>query len=276
MSSSLPELFDLLLFDLDGVVYIGPHAVPGAIEGIRAAHEQGVRCCYITNNASRTPGEVTEHLQSLGIKANASEVVTSAQAGVSLIADLVPPRSRILAIGGPGVFEALREREFVPVESADDAPAGVLQGIGMDLGWRALTEATFAIAAGLPWVATNLDSTFPTPRGLAPGNGAMVEAVAHATGRRPDGVGGKPEPALLLEALARTGATRPLMIGDRLDTDIAAGNRLGMATLLVMTGVTGESQLAGATGLEEPTYVAPDLSCLSAGTSWEQLRWVKG
>ena len=276
MSSSLPELFDLLLFDLDGVVYIGPHAVPGAIEGIRAAHEQGVRCCYITNNASRTPGEVTEHLQSLGIKANASEVVTSAQAGVSLIADLVPPRSRILAIGGPGVFEALREREFVPVESADDAPAGVLQGIGMDLGWRALTEATFAVAAGLPWVATNLDSTFPTPRGLAPGNGAMVEAVAHATGRRPDGVGGKPEPALLLEALARTGGTRPLMIGDRLDTDIAAGNRLGMATLLVMTGVTGESQLAGATGLEEPTYVAQDLSCLSAGTSWEQLRWVKG
>ena len=276
MSSSLPELFDLLLFDLDGVVYIGPHAVPGAIEGIRAAHEQGVRCCYITNNASRTPGEVTEHLQSLGIKANASEVVTSAQAGVSLIADLVPPRSRILAIGGPGVFEALREREFVPVESADDAPAGVLQGIGMDLGWRALTEATFAVAAGLPWVATNLDSTFPTPRGLAPGNGSMVEAVAHATGRRPDGVGGKPEPALLLEALARTGATRPLMIGDRLDTDIAAGNRLGMATLLVMTGVTGESQLAGATALEEPTYVAPNLLCLSAGTSWEHLKWVKG
>ena len=270
MSSSLSELFDLLLFDLDGVVYIGPHAVPGAIEGIRAAHEQGVRCCYITNNASRTPGEVTEHLQSLGIKANASEVVTSAQAGVSLIAGLVPPRSRILAIGGPGVFEALREREFVPVESADDSPAGVLQGIGMDLGWRALTEATFAVAAGLPWVATNLDSTFPTPRGLAPGNGAMVEAVAHATGRRPDGVGGKPEPALLLEALARTGATRPLMIGDRLDTDIAAGNRLGM------TGVTGESELAGATGLEEPTYVAPDLSCLSAGTSWEHLKWVKG
>ena len=276
MSSSLPELFDLLLFDLDGVVYIGPHAVPGAIEGIRAAHEQGVRCCYITNNASRTPGEVTEHLQSLGIRASASEVVTSAQAGVSLIADLVPPRSRILAIGGPGVFEALREREFVPVESADDKPVGVLQGIGMDLGWRALTEATFAVAEGLPWVATNLDSTFPTPRGLAPGNGAMVEAVAHATGRRPDGVGGKPEPALLLEALARTGATRPLMIGDRLDTDIAAGNRLGMATLLVMTGVTGESELKGATGLEEPTYVAPDLSCLSAGTSWEQLRWVKG
>lgn len=276
MSSSLPELFDLLLFDLDGVVYIGPHAVAGAIAGIRAAHEQGVRCCYITNNASRTPSDVSEHLQRLGIQVSASDVVTSSQAGVSLLADLVAPRSRILAIGGPGVFEALREREFVPVESADDSPVAVLQGIGMDLDWRALTEATFAVAAGLPWVATNLDATFPTPRGLAPGNGSMVEAVAHATGRRPDGVGGKPEPALLLEALARTGATRPLMIGDRLDTDIAAGNRLGMATLLVMTGVTGERELKGATGFEEPTYVAPDLSCLSAGTSWEQLRWVKG
>ncbi|MSO26990.1 MAG: HAD-IIA family hydrolase, partial [Candidatus Nanopelagicales bacterium] len=257
------------------VVYVGPHAVPGAIEGIRAAHEQGVRCCYITNNASRPPAEVVEHLRSLGIDAAAEEVVTSAQAGVSLLAQIVPAHSRILAIGGPGVFAALRERGFVPVESADDEPAGVLQGIGMDLSWPALAEATFAVAAGLPWIATNLDSTFPTPRGLAPGNGAMVEAVAHATGRRPNGVGGKPEPALLLEAVARTGSLRPLMIGDRLDTDIAAANRLGMPTLLVMTGVTGESELAAAAGLEVPTYVAPDLSCLGEETSWQTLKWAK-
>lgn len=275
MSPGLADLFDLLLFDLDGVVYIGPHAVPGAIAGIRAAHEQGVRCCYITNNAARPSSEVVEHLRSLGIQALPDEVVTSAQAGVSLLTELVPAGSRILAIGGPGVFAALRERGFVPVESAADDPAGVLQGIGMDLSWSALAEATFAITAGLPWIATNLDATLPTPRGLAPGNGSMVEAVAHATGRRPDGVGGKPEPALLREAVARSGSRRPLMIGDRLDTDIAAGNRLGMPTLLVMTGVTSASELAAAVGVEVPTYVANDLSCLVAGTSWETLKWLK-
>lgn len=275
MSPGLADLFDLLLFDLDGVVYIGPHAVPGAIAGIRAAHEQGVRCCYITNNAARPSSEVVEHLRSLGIQALPDEVVTSAQAGVSLLTELVPAGSRILAIGGPGVFAALRERGFVPVESAADDPAGVLQGIGMDLSWSALAEATFAITAGLPWIATNLDATLPTPRGLAPGNGSMVEAVAHATGRRPDGVGGKPEPALLREAVARSGSRRPLMIGDRLDTDIAAGNRLGMPTLLVMTGVTSASELAAAVGVEVPTYVANDLSCLGAGTSWETLKWLK-
>lgn len=275
MSPGLADLFDLLLFDLDGVVYIGAHAVPGAIAGIRAAHEQGVRCCYITNNAARPPSEVVEHLRALGIQALPDEVVTSAQAGVSLLTELVPAGSRILAIGGPGVFAALRERGFVPVESAADDPAGVLQGIGMDLSWSALAEATFAITAGLPWIATNLDATLPTPRGLAPGNGSMVEAVAHATGRRPDGVGGKPEPALLREAVARSGSRRPLMIGDRLDTDIAAGNRLGMPTLLVMTGVTSASELAAAVGVEVPTYVANDLSCLGAGTSWETLKWLK-
>ena len=275
MSQELADLFDLLLFDLDGVVYIGPHAVTGAIEGIRAAHEQGVRCCYITNNASRPPAEVVEHLRELGIDAAADEVVTSAQAGVTLLGEHVPAGSRILAIGGPGVFAALRERGYVPVVSADDEPAGVLQGIGMDLSWAALTEATFAVTAGLPWIATNLDATFPTTRGLAPGNGSMVEAVAHATGRRPIGVGGKPEPALLNEAIARSGATRPLMIGDRLDTDIAAGNRLGIPTLLVMTGVTSASELACAAGAEVPTYVAPDLSCLRPGTSWHDLQWDK-
>ncbi|MDA3022367.1 MAG: HAD-IIA family hydrolase [Actinomycetota bacterium] len=275
MSQELAELFDLLLFDLDGVVYIGPHAVPGAIEGIRAAHEQGVRCCYITNNAARPPAEVVEHLRELGIDAAADEVVTSAQAGATLLGAHVPAGSRILAIGGPGVFAALRERGYVPVVSADDEPAGVLQGIGMDLSWPALVEATFAVAAGLPWIATNLDATLPTPRGPAPGNGSMVEAVAHATGRRPIGVGGKPEPALLNEAIFRSGAERPLMIGDRLDTDIAAGNRLGLPTLLVMTGVTSASELNAAVGVEVPTYVAPDLSCLRAGTSWDSLKWVK-
>ena len=141
---------------------------------------------------------------------------------------------------------ALLAGGFQPVHSLEDDPCAVLQGIGMELAWRDLAEATFAVAAGLPWVATNMDSTFPTARGLAPGNGSMVAAVSHATGRVPNAVGGKPEPALLAEAIDRAGARRPLMIGDRLDTDIAAGSRLGIPTLLILTGVTDRSILSAA------------------------------
>jgi glycerol 3-phosphatase-2 len=255
---------DVLLFDLDGVVYVGPDAVPGAVGAIAAAVARGVRCCYVTNNASRTPEEVAQHLRELGVEAAAQDVVTSSQAGASLIAERVDG-GKVLAVGGRGVVEALRERGFEPVSSFDNTTVAVMQGYGPNVAWRDLAEATFAIRAGLPWIATNLDMTFPTPRGLAPGNGALVGAVAAAVGRRPDAVAGKPEPALLLEAIRRTGALRPLMIGDRLDTDIAAGGRLGIGTLLVLTGVCDETALAAAQGDEIPTFVADDLGCIESG-----------
>ena len=257
---------DVLLFDLDGVVYVGPNAVPGAVDAISAAVSRGVRCCFVTNNASRTAEEVAHHLRDLGIPASADDVVTSSQAGASLVAERVATGA-VLAVGGRGVWEALRERGFTPVQTFDDATVAVMQGYGPDVGWRDLAEATFAIRSGLLWIATNLDMTFPTPRGMAPGNGAMVGAVATAVGRRPDAVAGKPEPALLLEAIRRTGAVRPLMIGDRLDTDIAAGGRLGIPTLLVMTGVCDEAALATAEGDEVPTYVAKHLGCIESGGS---------
>ena len=265
MSDEVVDLeHDVLLFDLDGVVYVGPNAVPGAVDAILAAVSRGVRCCFVTNNASRTAEEVAHHLRDLGIPASADDVVTSPQAGASLVAERVATGA-VLAVGGRGVWEALRERGFTPVSTFDDATVAVMQGYGPDVGWRDLAEATFAIRAGLPWIATNLDLTFPTPRGMAPGNGSLVAAVATAVGRRPDAVAGKPEPALLLEAIRRTGAVRPLMIGDRLDTDIAAGGRLGIPTLLVMTGVCDEAGLASAEGDEVPTYVAKHLGCIESG-----------
>jgi HAD superfamily hydrolase (TIGR01450 family) len=256
---------DVLLFDLDGVVYVGPHAVPGAVAAIAAASARGGRCCFVTNKASRTPEEVAQHLQDLGVDATAHDVVTSSQAGAGLVAERVDS-GEVLAVGGRGVTEALRERGFDPVSAFDSGTVAVMQGYGADVGWRDLAEATYAIRAGLPWIATNLDMTFPTPRGLAPGNGAMVGAVAAAVGRGPDAVAGKPEPALLLEAIRRTSALRPLMIGDRLDTDIAAGGRLGIETLLVMTGVCNDQQLLAAQGDEIPTFACIDLSCIESGT----------
>lgn len=265
--SRLAQAHDVLLFDLDGVVYIGEHAVPWAVQAICAAADEGVRSVFVTNNASRTPQQVAKHLRDLGLPAEEDDVVTSAMAGASLLRNWVPA-GHVLAIGGDGVGWALRERGFSPVDAFDEQTAAVMQGYGPGVGWRQLAEATFAVRAGLPWVATNMDATFPTARGAAPGNGAMVRLVAETAGRGPDAVAGKPEPALIEEAVRRTGAVRPLIIGDRLDTDIAAGSRLGIPTLLVLTGIADLASARHAVGDQQPTYVADDLRCLMPDSAW--------
>ncbi|MDD2858464.1 MAG: HAD-IIA family hydrolase [Candidatus Nanopelagicales bacterium] len=258
---------DVLLFDLDGVVYIGAAAVPGAVEAIESATAQGARCIFVTNNASRTPAQVALHLRDLGIPAHDDDVITSSMAGATLVAEHISG-GNVLAIGGPGVGAALSERGFTPVSTFGPDVAALMQGYGPAVGWADLAEATYAVRAGVPWIATNLDATFPSPRGIAPGNGALVDVVARTAGRRPDAVAGKPEPALLLEAIRRTGATAPLMIGDRLDTDIAAGSRLGIPTLLVCTGVASRLDGLAASGEERPTYLADDLACLLPNEAW--------
>lgn len=256
------DRFDALLFDLDGVVYVGPDAVPHAVEVIETARGAGVDCVFITNNAARMPDTVAHHLAELGIPARSHDVVTSPQAAVTVLGDFVPQGSRILVIGGSGIADELRQRGYIPVASLEDDPAAILQGFSPDLGWRDLAEATFAVRSGLPWIATNPDRTFPTPRGAAPGNGALVGLVAEAAGRGPDAVAGKPEPPLMREALTRSGATRPLMVGDRLDTDIAAGERVGVPSLLVLTGVTTAEGVLQALPGERPDFLGQDLRVL--------------
>lgn len=256
--------FDAVLLDLDGVVYVGTHAVPHAAEALAGCRGLGVRCVFVTNNASRTPEEVAQHLDDLGVPAAGSDVVTSPQAAVRVLAGLVPPGARVMVVGGPGIPAALAEAGFVPVSRLDDAPAAVMQGFSPDLSWRDLAEATYAVRAGLPWVATNPDLTFPTARGIAPGNGALVRVVAETVGRPPDAVAGKPEPPLLHEAVARVGGGRTLMVGDRLDTDIAGGARAGMPTLHVLTGVDGAAALLAAVPEQRPTHLGEDLRALLA------------
>lgn len=267
--SALCDAHDVVFFDLDGVVYIGPHVVPHAIEVIAELRRRGIGCCFVTNNASRTPSEVASHLAEIGIPADEAEIVTASQAGASLMRQYVAPGSLVLAIGGPGVAAALTDRGFIPVFSSHDDPAAVMQGFGPDLGWSDLAEASYALCRDIPWIVTNLDATFPTQRGIAPGNGSLVMAVAHAIGRRPDAVAGKPERALLDEAVARSGAVSGLMVGDRLDTDIEGGRRVGMDTLLVLTGVSTAADATGAKGDQMPTYVGQDLRSLLA----EPVRW---
>lgn len=255
--------YDTLLLDLDGVVYIGAHPVVGAVEAIAAARADGRRVVFVTNNAARPPGEVAAQLRRLGVGAEPDDVVTSAQAAATMLAARLPASSAVLVVGGDGLRAALVEVGLRPVSRASEDPVAVVSGFSPDLGWRQLTEGTYAVRSGLPWIATNLDLTVPTPRGPAPGNGALVAVVAAAAGRQPDEVAGKPEPGLLVEALRRTGARRALFVGDRLDTDAAGAVRAGVDSLLVLTGVSAPVDLLRATPVERPTFVAADLDGLS-------------
>lgn len=254
----LTELHDAALVDLDGVLYVGQLAVGGAAEAVSSGRSRGMKMAFVTNNASRTPEKVATHLTELGIMASDTDVVTSAQAATSLVGELVPPGSRVLVVGGEGLEAALTERGLRPVWSARDDPAAVVQGFSPDVGWRLLTEGAHAVRAGLPWVASNLDPTVPTPRGPAPGNGALVAVIAQATGRRPLAAG-KPELPLHREAVRRTQASRPLVVGDRLDTDIEGANRAGVPSLLVLTGITTPLDLVMAEPAHRPTWVAENL-----------------
>ncbi|TXS03300.1 HAD-IIA family hydrolase [Streptomyces sp. col6] len=264
-STALSEAYDTALLDLDGVVYAGGHAIDHAVEALGTARDGGMHLAYVTNNALRTPAAVAEHLTELGVPAEPDDVITSAQAVARLVADQLPAGSRVLVIGGEGLRVALRERGLEPVESADDDPVAVVQGYGgPDMAWGRFAEASYAINRGLPWFASNTDLTIPSARGIAPGNGAAVEVVRIATGAEPQ-VAGKPLPPMHRETVLRTGAERPLVVGDRLDTDIEGAFNGGVDSLLVLTGVTDAAQLVTAVPEHRPTYIDADLRGLLTG-----------
>ncbi|MFE3181908.1 HAD-IIA family hydrolase [Streptomyces violascens] len=262
---ALNEAYDTALLDLDGVVYAGGAAIAHAVDALAVARDGGMHLAYVTNNALRTPNAVAAHLTELGVPAEPADVITSAQAVARLIADQLPQGSRVLLIGGEGLRVALVERGLVPVESADDDPAAVVQGYGgPDITWARFAEASYAVARGVPWFASNTDLTIPSGRGIAPGNGAAVEVVRIATGAEPQ-VAGKPLPPMHRETVLRTGAERPLVVGDRLDTDIEGAFNGGVDSLLVLTGVTDAAQLLAARPEHRPTFVDADLRGLLTG-----------
>lgn len=251
---------DVLLADLDGTLYRGQYAVPGAVEAVLDAAQRGVRTIYVTNNASRRPADVARHLGELGFPATVPDVVASSQAAAAMLADQLEPGARVLVVGTEALAEEVTAAGLGVADRAEDAVA-VVQGHSPTTGWVLLAEANVALRAGAVWVACNLDPTLPTERGPMPGNGSMVAVLRTATGREPQ-VAGKPAPALLDEAVRRTGAERPLVIGDRLDTDIEGGRAAGMRTLLVLTGVSDAAELLAAPPGLRPDYVAADLGAL--------------
>jgi glycerol 3-phosphatase-2 len=257
--TELISTFDALLADLDGVVYAGPHAIPGAVESLRRLAEIGVGLGYVTNNASRTPAQVAQHLRELGAPAEDHQVVSSSQAAAALLASMLPAGAPVLITGSAALAQEIELVGLVPVRSAGENPVAVVQGFNPEIGWKDLAEASYVVAGGALWVATNTDMSIPQARGIAPGNGTLVAAVAAATGQSPL-VAGKPEAPLFHTAAKRLAADRPLVVGDRLDTDILGGNNAGYATVAVLTGVDTKESILAARARERPDFLIRDLT----------------
>ncbi len=252
---------DVLLVDLDGTVYSGPDAIEGAVESLEAAREH-VAVSYVTNNASRGPDEVSEHLRRLGLTLDAGDVVTSAQAAAAVLAEQCDEGDAVLVLGTDALAAEIEAVGLTPVRTDDEAPVAVVQGHSPDTGWRELSEGALALQRGATWVACNVDLTLPTPSGLLPGNGSMVGVLRSAFGFEPQ-VAGKPAAPLLRQAVERVGAESPLVIGDRLDTDIAGAHALDAESLLVLTGVSTARDVLHAPAEQRPTYLTLDLRILT-------------
>ncbi|MFI8566080.1 HAD-IIA family hydrolase [Rhodococcus sp. NPDC078407] len=255
----LRDAHDVLLLDLDGTVYAGKNPIPGAVEALSGGNEKQY---FVTNNASRAPSDVAEHLRELGFDTSAEFVVTSSEAAARVLAGKLEPGSRVLVVGTDALAAEIHKVGLRPVRSADDEPVAVVQGHSVDTGWPILAEAVLAVRSGALWVATNIDATLPTERGLVLGNGSMVAAVRNATGVEPL-VAGKPAAPIMRDAVERSGARSALVVGDRLDTDIAGANEAALPSLLVLTGVSTAPELLRAAEHLRPTHIGPDLGVLN-------------
>lgn len=257
----LADEHDCLLLDLDGTVYRGAEPIEGAsgvLAGITA------KALFVTNNASRAPREIALELRRMGFALSIDDIATSAQCAAQLLASRLEPHARVLVVGTVALAAEVEAVGLRPIRIGDDIAdvAAVVQGHSPHTGWVHLAQAALLIRAGAYWVATNTDVTLPTERGLLPGNGSMVAALRAATDRAPV-VAGKPEPVILTNTVMRGGFRAPLMVGDRLDTDIACANAAGVPSLLVCTGVGQPADLFDAPPQQRPTHLAADLRGLT-------------
>ncbi|MBD3927497.1 HAD-IIA family hydrolase [Nocardioides cavernae] len=258
--SALVEAHDLVMFDLDGVVYVGGEAIDGVAAVIDRVRESGRHVAFVTNNASRTPDQVAAKLTKVGVSAEARDVVTSAQAAARVLVEQHGAGARVLMLGGDGLRVALLEAGLEPVDDPEGAVA-VASGYGPDVRWRDIMRVSTLVRDGLPYVASNADLTIPTPYGLAPGHGVLVRTITGFAGVDAI-VAGKPEKPLMEETVLRVGGDQPLMVGDRLDTDIEGAHAIDAPSMLVLTGVTWLEELATAPPRLRPTYISPTLAGL--------------
>lgn len=250
------------LFDMDGVLYRGDTAIPGARELLDFLWRRGIPHLFLTNNSRHTPSRYAAKLGRLGIRATPDRILTSAQVAVADLARRAGPEERVLVIGGGGIREALA---LSHLRLADDytQAAHVLVGLDTGVTYERLAQAALAIGRGARFLGTNGDRSFPTERGLEPGAGALLAAIEATTGVRPK-LYGKPEPEMFEQALAILGTPAPwtAMVGDRHETDIAGASRLGLVTVAVASGVDEEAKLRQSD--PPPTYVFPSVAEIRA------------
>lgn len=237
--------------DLDGVVWRGSQVLPGVREALEDLLRRGLDLRYVSNNSTAHREAVSERLADMGLPAGPERVLTSGLVTGRWLRDRLPPGSPVLVIGEAGLLRELRDVGLVPCyagekrcEAPGTVPMAVVVGMDRHFSYQALAAAQQAVLGGALFVATNRDATFPTPDGLAPGAGSLVAAVAVATEQEPLVMGKPgPAPAETLAALTGTSPAETLFVGDRLSTDIAMGREAGMVTVLVLTGVTSETDL---------------------------------
>lgn len=256
--STLADVHDCLLLDLDGTLFRGKEPTEGAVQSLDSAPG---RKFFVTNNAARSAEAVADHLRDLGFTVDVEDVATAGQSAAHLLASQLPAGSKVLVVGTQALADEVAANGLSPVHKFADDPAAVVQGLGFEIDWSDLAEATLAIRDGALWVASNLDRTLPSERGLVPCNGSMVAALRAATDAEPQ-LAGKPSPALLVDAAGRGDFRSPVMIGDRMDTDIAGANAAGLPSLLVLSGVNTALDMVHAEPDERPTYVGHDLRSL--------------
>jgi HAD superfamily hydrolase (TIGR01457 family) len=256
---SRAERYDAFLLDLDGVLYRGGEQVPGAAEAVARLRELGKGIAFVTNNSARTPRAVADALVGAGVRADPTEVETSALTTASLLAERGV--DRVFVIGEEGIRSALAARDIVVVEDGRDAVQAVVIGWDRAVDYEAFRTASLLVERGATLVATNADASYPASDGRWPGAGALLAVVETTTGVAAEVVG-KPNAPIFWAALERAGGGRPLVIGDRLDTDIAGAISIGWDSLLVLTGIATKDDLGVAS--PTPTYVGDDLSALFA------------
>ncbi|NWN88950.1 MAG: HAD-IIA family hydrolase [Micrococcaceae bacterium] len=255
--------YDGVLCDLDGVVYAGPHTIDTAVLTLNTLIDQGVPVAFVTNNASKSATEVADLLRAMGIATNPEHIMTSAQAVVELLLVKYEPQAGpVLVTGSEQLAVQIQAAGFSITATAADSPQVVVQGFNPQLGWYDLAQASFAIEQGAGWLASNLDLTIPLSEGIAPGNGSLVNAVAQATGTRPEVAAGKPAPVMFTTMAQKFSMTHPLVVGDRLDTDILGAANAGFDGALVETGIHRSADTEAFRELVTPDWVLPNLGAL--------------
>lgn len=257
----LIDTCDVVIMDLDGVCFMGTNPIDHVAASLEKARKTNTKIAFLTNNATRAPQAVVDNLANFDIAADVSEVMTSGMDGVALLKENLPPQAKVLVIGTEQLVDLVKDAGFEVVTSADDKPAAVLQGLDKTMDWQRLSEAAYAINNGATFIATNMDASLPTERGFALGNGALVDAVSHATGKEPL-AGGKPLPGIYKRTLEKMGASRPLCVGDRLNTDIRGAKAAGLRSLHVLTGVSTARDVALAFREERPDFLGLDMRSL--------------